>query len=217
MAYARQDRLDHQPPFLKTLVELDMTVRRKYRAAAIPALAAVLCLLAAGAQAPEAQAQAPRPAAAPPAPKPLGAFESWTSAELGSGGGKVCYMFARPTDSAPKAAKRGEIMIVITHRPADKRQDEVSFQSGYPFKAGAPVAVEVDSKKFEFFTRPEVEAEAAWARDPAADKAIVAALRAGNTLKVRGTSQRDTATTDTFSLAGFSKAYAEIGKACNIK
>jgi invasion protein IalB len=194
-----------------------MTVRRRYRATAIPALTAVLCLAAFLTQAPAALAQAQRPAAAPPAPKPLGAFESWTSAELGSGKGKVCYMFARPTDSAPKAAKRGEIMVVITHRPGDKRQDEVSFQSGYPFKAGAPVAVEVDGKKFEFFTRPEVEPEAAWARDPAADKAIVTALRAGNMLKVRGTSQRDTATTDTFSLAGFSRAYAEIGKACNVK
>lgn len=189
-----------------------MTVRRRYRAAAIPALAAALCLVSA-----TAFAQAQRPAAAPAAPRPLGAFESWTSAELGSGAGKVCYMFARPTDSAPKGAKRGEIMIVVTHRPGDKRQDEVSFQSGYPFKAGAPVNVEIDSKKFEFFTRPEVEAEAAWARDPAADKAIVAALRAGNTLKVRGTSQRSTDTIDTFSLAGFSKAYAEIGKACGVK
>ena len=174
----------------------------------IPALAAGLCLISS-----LALAQA-KPAAGP---KPLGAHDSWTAAELGNGAGKVCYMFARPTDSAPKGAKRGEIMVVITHRPGDKRQDEVSFQSGYPFKAGAPVNVEVDTKKFEFFTRPEVEAEQAWARDPAADKAIVAALRAGNTMKIKGISQRDTATTDTFSLAGFSKAYADIGKACNVK
>ncbi len=160
-----------------------------------------------------------RPPAAPaaPTPKPLGTFEGWTSAELGAGTAKVCYMFARPAESAPKGARRGEIMIVITHRPGAKRQDEVSFQSGYPFKDGAPVAVEIDAKKFEFFTRIDVDAEAAWARDPAADKAIVAALRAGNTLKVRGTSQRDTQTTDTFSLTGFSRAYAEIGKACGIK
>ena len=163
-----------------------------------------------------AQAQGSRPAA-PAAPKPLGSFESWTSAELGAGAAKVCYMFARPTDSSPKGARRGEIMVTITHRPGAKRQDEVSFQAGYPFKEGAPVAVDIDGKKYEFFTRVDVDAEAAWAKDPAADKAIVTALRAGNTLKVRGTSQRNTDTTDTFSLVGFSKAYAEIGKACNIK
>jgi invasion protein IalB len=187
-----------------------MVVRRLYRATAW----LFLGLTAASG----ALAQGRAPAAPPaPTPKPLGSFDGWTSAELGTGAAKVCYMFARPSDSAPKGAKRGEIMVVITHRPAAKRQDEVSFQSGYPFKDGAPVAVEIDGKKFEFFTRIDVDAEAAWAKDPAADKAIVTALRAGNTLKVRGTSQRDTQTTDTFSLNGFSKAYAEIGKACGVK
>jgi hypothetical protein len=153
----------------------------------------------------------------PPAPKALGSFDSWVSVELGSGGARACYMFARPSASEPKGAKRGDIMVVVTHRPGAKRQDEVSFQSGYPFKDGSPVAVDVDGKKFEFFTRLDVDQEAAWARDADADKAIVAAMRAGKTLKVKGTSARDTETTDTFSLAGFTKAYAEIGKACGVK
>lgn len=152
-----------------------------------------------------------------PSPKSLGNFENWVSVELGSGAAKACYMFARPSASEPKGAKRGDIMVVVTHRPAAKRQDEVSFQAGYPFKDGSPVAVEVDGKKFEFFTRLDVDQEAAWARDAEADKAIVAAMRAGKTLKVKGTSARNTVTTDTFSLAGFTKAYAEIGKACGIK
>jgi invasion protein IalB len=184
-----------------------MVVRRIDRAALLALSLAVGVMGAAAAQAP----------ARPAGPKALGSFESWTSAELGAGAAKVCYMFARPTDSAPKGARRGEIMVIITHRPGAKRQDEVSFQAGYPFKDGAPVAVDIDGKKFEFFTRVDVDAEAAWAKDPAADKAIVTALRAGSTLKVRGTSQRDTATTDTFSLSGFSRAYAEIGKACGVK
>jgi len=213
MAYAAVRVSDHPNPFTmprSTMVEL-MAVRRTYRAA-LPILA-LAAGLAGGA---EAQAQT-RPAAAPAGPKPLGSFESWTSAELGAGAAKVCYMFARPAESLPKGARRGEIMVTITHRPGAKRQDEVSFQAGYSFKEGAPVSVEVDGKKFEFFTRVDVDADSAWAKDPAADKAIVTALRGGNTLKVRGTSQRNTETTDTFSLSGFSKAYAEIGKACGIK
>jgi len=181
-----------------------MLARRRYRATMLLTLG---LLAAAG----PALAQSAPPAAA--SPKPLGTFENWTSAELGAGTAKVCYMFARPTDSLPKGVRRGEIMVVVTHRPGAKRQDEVSYQSGYPFKDGAPVAVDVDGKKFDFFS----DGESAWAKDPAADKVIVSALRAGNTLKVRGTSQRSTETTDTFSLAGFSKAYAEIGKACGVK
>jgi invasion protein IalB len=49
------------------------------------------------------------------------------------------------------------------------------------------------------------------------DKALVDAMRAGKTVMVKGTSSRGTETTDSFSLGGFTKAYAEIGKACGIK
>jgi invasion protein IalB len=126
-------------------------------------------------------------------------------------------MVARPTKSQPDAAKRGDIFLTITHRPAAKQRDEVSFQSGYPYKPGAPVTVDVEKKRFEMFTKPEAEPEGAWSRDAAMDKALVEAMRAGKTVAVKGTSARGTETTDTFSLAGFAKAYAEIGKACGIK
>ena len=93
----------------------------------------------------------------------------------------------------------------------------MSFQAGYPYKAGAPVTVEIEKKKFELFTRPESDPDGAWSRDAAMDKALVDAMRAGKTVLVKGTSSRGTETTDSFSLGGFTKAYAEIGKACGIK
>jgi invasion protein IalB len=192
-------------------------------------LLAVVALAAAGASQPAAaQTKKAAPAApakpaaqsAPanlPAPKQLGNFDSWAAVELVQSSNKICYMFARPATSEPKGLKRGDIMLTVTHRPASKRFDEVSFQAGYAFKQGAPVNVDIDGKKFDFFTRTDVDADAAWAKDDAADKAVVAAMKNGKTLKVRGTSQRNTATTDTVNLAGFAKAYAEIGKACGVK
>jgi invasion protein IalB len=157
------------------------------------------------------------PAAAQNGPKALGTFDAWTAIELAEKSGKVCYMAARPTKSQPDGAKRGDVLLTIMHRPAAKQRDEVSFQSGYPFKPGAPVVIDVEKKKFELFTKPETDAEGAWARDAAMDKALVDAMKGGNSLTVKGTSGRGTDTTDTFSLAGFTKAYAEIGKACGIK
>ena len=151
-----------------------------------------------------------------PAPKELGNFDAWTAVELPQPQNKICYMFARPTSSEPKALKRKDVMLTVTHRPAAKRRDEVSFQAGYPYKKGENVAVDIDGKKFEFFTRPDVDPDAAWAQDPAADHAIVAAMKAGKSLKVQGASAKNAKTTDVFSLAGFSKAYAEIGKACGM-
>ncbi len=171
------------------------------------------------AQKPAPKKETPAAAAKPeslPAPKELGKYEAWTSVELVQSGSKICYMFARPASSEPKAVKRGDVMLTITHRPAIKRRDEVSFQAGYPYKKGETVAVDIDGKKFQFFTRPDVDPDAAWAQDPAADKAIVTAMKNGKTLKVQGASAKDAKTTDTFALAGFSKAYGEIGKACGM-
>jgi invasion protein IalB len=180
---------------------------------------AVLVAGTAAAQKPAPKKETPAPAAksdALPAPKELGSYEAWTSVELTQSGGKICYMFARPASSEPKSLKRSDVMLTITHRPALKRRDEVSFQAGYAYKKGETVAVDVDGKKFQFFTRPDVDPDAAWAQDPAADKAIVTALKNGKTLKVQGASEKGAKTTDVFSLGGFSKAYADIGKACGM-
>jgi hypothetical protein len=108
------------------------------------------------------------PALAQTAPKSLGTFDSWIAIELPEKANKVCYMVARPAKSQPDGAKRGDILLTITHRPAAKQRDEVSFQSGYPYKAGTPVTVEVEKKKFEMFTRPETDPEGRWSRRCAA-------------------------------------------------
>jgi invasion protein IalB len=150
-------------------------------------------------------------------PKSLGTFDSWIAVELPEKSSKVCYMVARPAKSQPDGAKRGDILLTITHRPAAKQRDEVSFQAGYPYKAGAPVTMEVEKKKFELFTKPETDPDGAWSRDAAMDKALVDAMRNGKTVVIKGTSSRGTETADSFSLAGFAKAYAEIGKACGSK
>jgi invasion protein IalB len=169
--------------------------------AALTAVASLAVVAAAGAQ----------------TPKSLGTYDSWTAIELPEKSSKVCYMVARPAKSMPEGAKRDDILLTVTHRPAAKQRDEVSFQAGYPYKAGAPVTVEIEKKKFELFTRPESEPDGAWSRDAAMDKALVEAMRAGKSVLVKGTSARGTETTDSFSLTGFTKAYAEIGKACGVK
>ena len=98
----------------------------------------------------------------------------------------------------------------MTHRPADKVKGEVSVSTGYTYKEGKDAEAEIEGKKFKLFTR----GENAWAYDAAEDKAMVAAMKAGKQLIVRGTSSRGTATTDTYSLSGFSAALAAIDKAC---
>ena len=163
---------------------------------------------------------APAPAtAATPSPQALGTFDRWIAAFVGEGANKVCYMRTKPSssESRPARLRRGDVAVAVTHRPGAKQRDEVSFDAGYAIKDGAIVAVEIGQKRFQMFNRPSVDPETAWSADTATDKAMVEAMRAGQAMIVRAVSARGSETVDTVPLAGFAKAYAEIGKACGIK
>ncbi|HYM04381.1 MAG TPA: invasion associated locus B family protein [Stellaceae bacterium] len=143
----------------------------------------------------------------------LGASEGWSAYLDAEKGRKVCYLEGEPSKSEPAGAKRAKIFASVTHRPQEKTSNEVSFNAGYAFKEGSDAELLVDGKKFSLFTNKE----AAWSRDAATDKAVVEALSKGKQAVIKGTSARGTATTDTYTLAGFSQALAQIDKACGVK
>jgi hypothetical protein len=127
-------------------------------------------------------------------------------------GEKACYIASQPKKDEGKYKKRGEIYAMVTHRPGDKVRDEVSLSAGYRYKAESRIEVAIDSSKFELFPHEDT----AWVPDSEGDKKLVAAMRAGKTMVVRGTSARGTATKDTYSLTGFTKAYRAASKACGL-
>lgn len=145
-----------------------------------------------------------------PAPQVLGTFGHWTAFSDGKGDSKLCYIASAPTKKEGKYTNRGEAAVLVTHNLADKTFDVVSVVAGYEYKAGDDVLTQVDEKKFTMFSK----GDRAWNSDGATDRAMVAAMKRGNRMIVIGTSSHDTRTTDTYSLAGFTKAYQEIGKAC---
>jgi hypothetical protein len=150
------------------------------------------------------------PALAAPEPKPLGSFSQWDAFTYTEGRNKVCYIVGRPKSSEPKAAKRDEIYITVTHRTADKVRNEVGVYVGYPLKEKTIVEAAVGNSKFSLF----VKDDAAWATDAKTDKALTDALVSGQALVVKGVSARGTATTDTYVLSGFAAALKAINGAC---
>jgi len=126
----------------------------------------------------------------------------WTAYSYAENGQPVCYVAAAPAKSDGKYTKRGDVFMLITHRPSQKSLDVVSFVAGYPFKPESQAELTVGKDKFMLF----VKEERAWAPDDKADSTIV-----------RGTSSRGTATVDHFSLKGFARAYDAINKACKVK
>ena len=146
-------------------------------------------------------------------PKVIGSFKHWSAHLYVGKKGKVCYLHGVPRKSTGKYKKRGEIYLQVTHRPAAKTRDEVSITAGYTHKKGSDVKAVIDGKTFVLFT----DSDMAWVGDAKSDAQLVAAMRAGRTLIVRGTSARGTATADTYSLAGFTAAHKAISKACSVK
>ncbi len=144
-------------------------------------------------------------------PSEVASFKKWSAYKLKQDRGTACYLATQPSSSRPKGVKRSAIWLFVTHRPFDKVRDEVSLHMGYPLKKDSNVVVEIDGrKKYDLFGHGET----AWAKTREIDRDLVVAMRKGATMVVRGVSKRDTKTTDTYSLSGFTRAHGAIGKAC---
>ena len=144
-------------------------------------------------------------------PQVLGEYGDWTAWTYNESGNLICYMSSTPKTDEGKYTKRGDIFVIITHRPAEKSFDEVSFMAGYTFKSGAPMTVKIGNKTFKnTFT----EGDKAWMVSNAEDKSLIAEMKRGSRMIVDGTSSRGTATKDTYSLKGFTSAYNAITAKC---
>ena len=121
----------------------------------------------------------------------------------------MCYAFVRASNSAPALPNRGPVVLTVTERPSGR--DAVAITAGYTYPKSAAVTMQVGTTGLDFYT----SASDAFARD---GKAAVAAFQKGEQALTRGPGPREgQVMADTYSLKGFSAAYAEINKACPAK
>ena len=140
----------------------------------------------------------------------LGTFNSWTAWRGTDQSGMICYISAQPTKSEPANVNRDPIHFLIIHRKGLGTKNEVQTLIGYPFKPQADASAAIDGKSYPLIT----EGAAAWLASAGDESTFVTALKAGSNLVVKGTSQRGTNTSDTYSLSGVTAAMGEIDKAC---
>lgn len=105
---------------------------------------------------------------------------------------------------------RDTALFFVSFWPDDGRVAEISYTGGFQFAGGSVVTVVVGDTALEMFT----EGPMAWAGSPQDDQRIIAAMRAGNTAVVTGTSTRGTEVIDTFNLQGFSLAMNDAEVRC---
>lgn len=140
----------------------------------------------------------------------LGTFKSWTAWTGSDANGQMCYISSQPDDSEPTGVTRGPIHFLVIHRKGLGTKNEVQTLIGYPFKAQGKITAAIDGKAYPMIP----EGEAAWLASAQDESGFVAALKKGSKLVIKGTSQRGTNTTDTYSLSGVTAAMTEIDKAC---
>jgi hypothetical protein len=135
---------------------------------------------------------------------------------------KECYIVAQPTgwvarrgnDTVTDEVSRGDIRLFVSFRPEEGIENEVSYTSGYPFREGSAVQLEIGSSSFELSAGAGEANEWAWPATPDQDAEIVAAMRRGADARITAVSSRGTTTVDTFSLMGFTDAIEDARTRC---
>lgn len=142
--------------------------------------------------------------------KKFGSYGDWDAYSYMEDGAKVCYIASSPVTAKGNYKKRGNIFAMVTHRPAEKTYNVFSYLAGYDYRKGDEVTLGIDGVMYTLYGDGSV----AWTANEAADQKLIAALRKGKTMVVRGRSSSNTETSDSFSLKGTGSALDAITKEC---
>ncbi|MGI4975415.1 MAG: invasion associated locus B family protein [Janthinobacterium lividum] len=140
-------------------------------------------------------------------PTSMGKFEDWQAATHDEGGQTTCYAFVRASPAGSAVPGRGDVVLTVTDRPGTAR-DAVAVSMGYALAATAAVTMQVDAAKVAFYTDGKRNA---FARD---GHAAIAAMAHGARAVVHAPGPHGAEVADSFSLRGFSAAYAAVTKSC---
>jgi hypothetical protein len=147
-----------------------------------------------------------------PLPKEIGRFNGWAVYTFADGRRDSCYAVEEPTKPDNTGKPRSKPNLMVTHRPAEKTYNVVSINLGLALPLNGTADVAIGKTQFDFFTRDH----SAWSRDADTDKAVVAAMAAGQDLVVKA-KLATRSIVDDYSLTGFSQALAALDKACSYR
>lgn len=145
----------------------------------------------------------------------VGTYSGWTLYANDDATGKICFIASPPAATEPASLKRDPALLYISAWPKDGVKSEVSIKLGFPVKkipdpaaniigpAPAPAA-------FKLFAKDD----RVYVSDATQELKLLEAMKKGSKLTVQATSERGTAVTDTYSLAGLAAALAGLAAGC---
>lgn len=137
-------------------------------------------------------------------------FRDWSLYVHEDASGQICFITSLPVRQEGNFSRRDQPRAFVTRFGGARPRQEVSIDPGYTYRKGSTVEVVVDGTRFELFT----EGDRAWTASSEEDARLIASMRRGNLMTVRGRSVRDTWSLDSYSLAGFSAAHNAMAEAC---
>ncbi|MFV0432219.1 MAG: hypothetical protein ACK5MJ_08625 [Alphaproteobacteria bacterium] len=141
------------------------------------------------------------------APKSLGRERAWEAVQDSER--DICYMISFPIRSEGNYTRRDPVYITVSIRPSDNVVGEISYNTGYTYNT-QPATFSVGNDNFSLTTKESW----AWTNNSEEDAKLLSAMIKGNSLIVKGQSQRGTLTTDTFSLSGVTASWNKVKAAC---
>jgi invasion protein IalB len=162
-------------------------------------------------------------------PALVGSYGDWKVYHSASGRSKICYLLAEPKSREPDGEKRDKAYAFISERPAERVRNEVSFVMGFEVATANDLKDRKREKKgkkgddepagptvvigdAEFALAPK--GNDLWVKNPAEETQVIDEMRKGTTLVIKAAPKRGRATTDTYSLSGFSQAVDKALKDC---
>ena len=137
-------------------------------------------------------------------------FSAWTIFADAKVPHEFCFVTSEPTASEPQSASRAPPRLYVSAWPKDGVKAEVSFRMGFPVKKASESAIHVGEVLFKLFGSDD----RIYVNDATQELKLVDAMKKGADLKAEVTSDRGTAITDTYSLAGLGQALAKLQDVC---
>jgi hypothetical protein len=170
---------------------------------------------AAGQAKPAAPAQGGKPPGSAAAPgggqaNLVQSYGDWGVYATPAGRARVCYALAQPKSRAPSNLKEVPGYLFVATRPSENVRNEISLIMNFDLKESAEHQAVLGRDQFTLVAK----GKNLWVKNPAEERRVVEAMKRTGELTVKGTSAKNNATADKYSLKGFGDALDRVQKEC---
>ncbi len=140
----------------------------------------------------------------------LQSFGDWGAYATTASRGRICYALSQPKSRSPANLKDTPGYLFVATRPAEKVRNEISLIMNFDLKEGVDHQAVIGSNQFALVAK----GKNLWVKNPAEEGRMVEAMKKASEMTIKGTSAKNNATADRYSLKGFGEALDRVQKEC---